>query len=264
MRAGFVVAETDADGLPDGGGTLLAIDRGHDRRVRAFPRIDGFPLLSAALVPFLLFGMFLSTRRTLVGSGIGYCIFFCFLAGPDNLTHYDPTGFINDAIALVLSMLVVVDRVRRAAADRTPWLRNRLLMSDLRREVVLGCRARLGLGAALREPHARPAFADQRARADRPVVQRDTLRWLFSVLEIGHAVIDLRRELAAPTCACDRHAVARSIATTLDAVARLFDGPCGALRAALTRLHDAIADVQSLLDSRTCRRAKSVTGCNAS
>jgi uncharacterized membrane protein YccC len=71
-----------------------------------FPHIDGFPLLCVALTPFLLLGVFMTTRPALAGYGVGYCIFFCFLAGPDNVIHYDPTSFINDAMALVLSMLV--------------------------------------------------------------------------------------------------------------------------------------------------------------
>ncbi len=68
--------------------------------------MDGFVLMCAALAPALMLGSFLTTRRKYVGMGMSYCIFFCFLAGPDNLVHYDPTGFMNDAIALMLSMIV--------------------------------------------------------------------------------------------------------------------------------------------------------------
>ena len=95
--------------------------------------MDGFLLLSAALTPFLLLGMFHDARGAVSSAyGVGYCIFFCFLAGPDNLTHYDPTGFINDAIALVLSMLVTSLAFAVLLPPIAPWLRNRLLI-DLRR-----------------------------------------------------------------------------------------------------------------------------------
>ena len=64
------------------GGTLLAAVAGMIVVFGLYPRMDGFLLLSAALIPFLLLGMFLSTRRSLVGVGVGYCIFFCFSRGP--------------------------------------------------------------------------------------------------------------------------------------------------------------------------------------
>jgi uncharacterized membrane protein YccC len=235
------------------GGTLLAAVAGMIVVFGLYPRMDGFLLLSAALIPFLLLGMFLSTRRSLVGVGVGYCIFFCFLAGPDNLTHYDPTGFINDAIALVLSMLVSSLAFAVLLPTDAPWLR-RLLMRDLRREVVLGCRARVTGLATRFESRTRDLLSQINAlAADRPDLQRDALQWLFAVLEVGHAVIDLRHELAAPGVGARETSGTpwrRSIATTLDAVARLFDRPNTArFDAALTSTAQAIADLQTLLDT---------------
>jgi uncharacterized membrane protein YccC len=235
------------------GGTLLATVAGMIVVFGLYPRMDGFLLLSAALIPFLLLGMFLSTRRSLVGVGVGYCIFFCFLAGPDNLTHYDPTGFINDAIALVLSMLVSSLAFAVLLPTDAPWLR-RLLMRDLRREVVLGCRARVTGLATRFESRTRDLLSQINAlAADRPDLQRDALQWLFAVLEVGHAVIDLRHELAAPGVGARETSGTpwrRSIATTLDAVARLFDRPNTArFDAALTSTAQAIADLQTLLDT---------------
>jgi uncharacterized membrane protein YccC len=228
-------------------GTLLAMIAGMIVVFGLYPRIDGFLLLSAALVPFLLFGTYLSTRRNLVGVGIGYCIFFCFLAGPDNLTHYDPTGFINDAIALVLSMLVASIAFAVLLPTDAPWLR-RLLMSDLRREVVQACRARLPKLAMRFESRTRDLLSQINAlAANRPDLQREALQWLFAVLEAGHAVIDLRHELAAMTARAPWRV---SIAATLDAVARLFDKPDAArFAAALASTSDAIATLQAMLDA---------------
>jgi uncharacterized membrane protein YccC len=98
--------------------------------------------LCAALTPFLLLGVFMTTRPALAGYGVGYSIFFCFLAGPDNVIHYDPTSFMNDSMALVLSMLVSSIAFAVLLPPSTPWLRNRLLI-DLRRQVVLASRAGL-------------------------------------------------------------------------------------------------------------------------
>jgi len=123
-------------------GTVLATIAGMIVVFGLYPRMDGFLLLSVTLVPFLLLGSYLSTWRGLAGVGVGYCIFFCFLAGPDNLVHYDPAGFINDAIALILSMIVSALAFAVLLPTDAPWLR-RLLLRDLRREVVLACRGRL-------------------------------------------------------------------------------------------------------------------------
>ena len=162
-----------------------------------FPHIDGFPLLCAALTPFLLLGVFMTTRPALPGYGVGYCIFFCFLAGPDNVIHYDPSGFMNDAMALVLSMLVSSIVFAVLLPPSTPWLRNRLLI-DLRRQVVMSRRARLRRVRSRFESGARDLMFQINALAEgEPEFKRDTLRWLFSVLEVGNAVIDLRREIAA-------------------------------------------------------------------
>lgn len=235
-------------------GTLLAMLAGMIVVFGLYPQMDGFLLLSAALVPFLMFGSWLSTRRKLMGVGIGYCIFFCFLAGPDNLTHYDPTGFINDAIALVLSMLVSAIAFAVLLPTDAPWL-SRLLVADLRREVVTGCRARLsGFGSRLAtrfESRTRDLFSQISAlAANRPEVQRDALQWLFSVLEVGHAAIDLREELAALGGEVSDAPWRRSTATTLDAVARLFDKPdAKRFRAALASTSRAIAQLQDRLDA---------------
>ncbi|QSN62237.1 FUSC family protein [Caballeronia sp. M1242] len=232
-------------------GTALAAVVGMIVVFGVFPHMDGFVLMCVALVPALLLGTFLSTRRAVAGVGIGYCIFFCFLAGPDNVVHYDPTGFMNDGIALVLSMIVSAVAFAIILPTDAPWLR-RLLLADLRREVVLARRGRLTNVATRFESRTRDVLSQINAlAAGRPALQREALQWLFAVLEVGRAVIDLRREIAALSDAPD-HAAAqpwrRAIDATLDAVARLFDRPNTArFDAALRCAETAIADVQRLI-----------------
>lgn len=234
-------------------GTVLATIAGMIVVFGLYPRVDGFLLLSVTLVPFLLLGSYLSTRRALAGVGVGYCIFFCFLAGPDNLVHYDPTGFINDAIALILSMIVSALAFAVLLPTDAPWLR-RLLLRDLRREVVLACRGRLTRLATRFESRTRDLLSQINALpAARPELRRDALQWLFAVLEVGHAVIDLRHELSAVGHDA-RHAAGtpwrRAIAATFAAVTRLFDRPDEArFDTALSSTSRAIADVRTLLDT---------------
>ncbi len=216
-----------------------------------FPHIDGFPLLCAALTPFLALGVYMTMRPKLAGYGIGYSIFFCFLAGPDNLIQYDPTTFMNDALALVLSMLVPALAFAVLLPPSTPWLRNRLLV-DLRRQVVTGCRGRIAGLRTRFESGARDLMFQINALAEgEPELKRDTLRWLFAVLEVGNAIIDLRREIAAlPADA--RYAPTMHWRVKLramrEAVGRLFEAPrADRLDAALAATADATAAVQQIL-----------------
>jgi uncharacterized membrane protein YccC len=220
-----------------------------------FPHIDGFPMLCAALTPFLLLGVFMTTRPALAGYGIGYCIFFCFLAGPDNVIHYDPTSFMNDAMALVLSMLVSSIAFAVLLPPSTPWLRNRLLV-DLRRQVVLASRAGMRRVRSRFESGARDLMSQINALAPgEPELKRDTLRWLFSVLEVSNAVIDLRREVAAlPADARYAKSMPWRVAlrTMRDALSALFEQPReDRFDRALSATADAIAALQQMLATFT-------------
>ena len=240
------------------GGTVLASLMGMVVVFGFYPHIDGFPLLCAALTPFLLLGAYMTARPKLAGYGVGYCIFFCFLAGPDNLIQYDPTSFMNDALALVLSMLVTSITFSVLLPPSTPWLRNRLFV-DLRRQVAMGCHASLSRVRSRFESGARDLMFQINALAEgEPELKRETLRWLFAVLEVGNAMIDLRREVESlPADA--RYAATMpwrvAIRTMRDAVTSLFNHPhARRLDAALSATADAIATVQQVLVTFTPSR----------
>ncbi|MFM0147584.1 FUSC family protein [Paraburkholderia sp. RL18-085-BIA-A] len=233
------------------GGTLLSSLAGLVAMFVIYPHIDGFPLLCAALTPFLLVGVYMTTKPSIAGWGIGYCIYFCFLAGPDNLVRYDPSSFLNNALALVLALLVSSIAFAVLLPPSTPWLRNRLLV-DLRRQVVPACHARLTRLRSRFESGTRDLMFQICALAEgEPEVRRDTLRWLFAVLEVGNAIIDLRSKLA--TLPADaRYAETMpwraSIRTMRDAVAALFGQPDpDRLAAALSATADAVVAVQQTL-----------------
>ncbi|CAB3766772.1 FUSC family protein [Paraburkholderia solisilvae] len=216
-----------------------------------YPRIDGFPMLCAALAPFLALGVFMTTRPALAGYGMGYCIFFCFLAGPDNVQIYDPMTFMNDALALVLSILVTAVAFAVLLPPSTPWLRNRLLV-DLRRQVVAGCRGHASRLRTRFESGARDLmFQINALAADEPEVKRATLRWLFAVLEVGNAIIDLRREIAdlPPDPRYARKMPWRvKLRAMRDEVGRLFEKPTAKrFDIALAATGDAIGAVQQML-----------------
>jgi uncharacterized membrane protein YccC len=234
------------------GGTALAAVAGMIVVFALYPHIDGFLLLSAVLLPFLMLGVFISTRPGMMGVGAGYCIFFCFLAGPDNVIQYDPSAFINDAIALVVSMLVCSMAFAVLLPTDAPWLR-RLLMRELRRQVVTASKSSL-TGLAMRfESGARDLLSQIDAlAAGREDLQREALRWLFAVLEVGHAVIDLRTELSRSDngSGTTARASGASIKQALHQVAHLFDHPSPRrFDAALSATTLAIDDLRAQLDT---------------
>ncbi|MFC5427254.1 FUSC family protein [Paraburkholderia denitrificans] len=218
-----------------------------------FPHIDGFALLAAVLAPALAFGVFLTTRPKYAGYGVGYCIFLCFLAGPDNVIQYNPGRYINDAIALVASMAVSAAAFAVFLPPSTPWLRNRLL-ADLRGQVAHACRTRLfGLRNRFESGARDLMFQIQALVGADDTLKRDTLRWLFSVLEVGNAVIDLRHELATLP-AHPRYAAGTAwraaIRAMLGALSALFARPGTHRHAqALAATDAASAAGQAVLDS---------------
>jgi uncharacterized membrane protein YccC len=228
-------------------GTALATVAGMIVVFALYPRIDGFVLLAAALLPFLMLGVYISTRPGMTGVGVGYCIFFCFLAGPDNVIQYDPSGFINDAIALVLSMLVCSMAFAVLLPTDAPWLR-RLLLRELRRQVVTASKDSLTRLAMGFESGTRDLLSQIDAlSAGREDLQREALRWLFAVLEVGHAVIDLRTELTRADTVTPARA---SITQALHQVACLFDRPTPRrFDAALSATTRAIDDLRAQLDT---------------
>ena len=243
------------------GGTAMAIVAGFVVMFFVYPRLDGYLLLCAALVPFLMIGMLMATRPRWAGYGMGYCIFFCFLTGPDNLIHYDPSSFMNDAIALVVSMLVAAIASAVLLPPASPWLRKRLLR-ELLQQVVAACTGRLARARQYLESGTRDLMHQANALAtDRPDVQKQMLAWMFTVLEIGHAVIELRVELAnlpnepryAPTTAWRRAAQ-----HMLDALTALFDAPTrarlvAAREATSAGIDAALQMLQTVIASREDR-----------
>ncbi|WP_027793411.1 FUSC family protein [Paraburkholderia acidipaludis] len=245
-------------------GTVLASLVGMILVFGVFPHIDGFPMLCVALTPALAFGVFLTTRPPYAGYGMGYCIFLCFLAGPDNVMQYNPDSYMNDALALAMSMGVTAAAFAAFLPPSARWLRERLL-ADLRRAVVEACRARL---TELREPRERRGLPGLRNRFEsgtRDLVfqlsalagndqaqRRDTLRWLFATLEVGNAALDLRDELATLP-AHPRYAKGTAwrdaIDATLQSVSALFDRPAAPRHAAaLAATRTAIDAVQGVLN----------------
>jgi uncharacterized membrane protein YccC len=175
-------------------GTFLGAILGFIEMFFVYPFIDGFPLLCLVLAPVLVLGSFLSSRPQLAGYGLGLLIFFSTGSVPDNLTIYNPYGFINDYIGMVLGMLVCAAAGAIILPPNSRWMWSRL-EQDLRQQVLYAISAPLrGLGSSFESRTRDLLHQAYGLAAGQPEVQRNLLRWMFVVLEVGHAIIELRRE----------------------------------------------------------------------
>ena len=177
-------------------GTVLALPAGAICVFLLYPLIDGFPLLCVALTPFLVGGLALTAYPRWAGVGTGFLIFFCFAAGPDNVIHYDPIDFFNNMLGLILATgLAAAAFVLILPPTSGWWLAH--IVRDLRRQVVMVCNSeRAGLSERFEggtRDLVQQACMLTTERVNAPQV---ALSWMFLVLEIGHAVLELRDETA--------------------------------------------------------------------
>ena len=158
--------------------------------------VEGYGMLVLAMLPFLLAGSYLSTWRKVAGIGIGFNLMFAQMVAPENMMRFDVTSFLNDSMAQVLGlvlaalMFVLILPAHRQGSQRhiaaalwdeawqlcishRPSLRHRFesRMRDLLNQLNMGMRGTAN------------------------VATRQTLNQAITLLEIGHAILDLR-ELA--------------------------------------------------------------------
>jgi uncharacterized membrane protein YccC len=191
-----------------------------------YPAVDGFPLLCAMLAPVLAVGTFFASRTKTAGYGVGFTVFFCLLAAPDNVVVYAPDLLINNGIAIAASMLVTAVGAAIVFPVQMPWLIARI-EGDLRRQVTLACTAPLmGLAHRFQSSthdlmHQLRMLLPKRSRR-----HRHALRWMLVTLEVGHAAIDLRSEIERATYASDAHPRWKhSLDRVTGDLAQLFERP---------------------------------------
>jgi len=175
-------------------GAALALPAGAICVFLLYPLIDGFPLLCVVLTPFLVGALALTTHPRWGGVGTGFLIFFCFSAGPDNVIHYDPIGFFNNMLGIVLANAVATAAFALILPPTSGWWLAHIVR-DLRQQVVMACNSdRAGLSERLEggtRDLMQQAGALTTQRVNAPQV---ALSWMFLVLEVGHAVLELRNE----------------------------------------------------------------------
>jgi uncharacterized membrane protein YccC len=239
-------------------GAVLATMTGYLFTCYVYPNIDGFPLLCATLAPVLAFGAFIASRKRAAGYGIGFSVFFCLLAGPDNVVTYAPDLLINNGIAITASLLLAAIVFAVVFPADMPWLTERI-KGDLRAQVVSACKDELsGLNQRFQSSTHDLTSQLRMLLTRRSRRRRDALRWMLVTLEVGHAVIDLRNEAARARYAQALHSRwSSSLAQTCDDLARLFERPnARALERSLVSVRSATWIAQDVLETVHADRDK--------
>jgi uncharacterized membrane protein YccC len=132
-----------------------------------------------------------------------------------------------------------------------PWLTRRIV-GDLRAQVVCACQDELpGLNQRFQSSTHDLTSQLRVLLARHSRRRRDALRWMLATLEVGHAVIDLRNEVARAAYARGLHSRWPSaIECTCDDLARLFARPDPrALERALVSVRSAAWIAQDMLQT---------------
>ncbi|WP_050466519.1 FUSC family protein [Herbaspirillum chlorophenolicum] len=176
-------------------GVVFAAIAGYIYTFHLLPRTDGYWMLAAMLMPALMLAVWLTTKPKWAGYGLGICIFFPFLAVPDNFAHFNAAGYLNESIALLVSLIVTAVSFMLLLPPTTDWT-VRVLEKQLRKQVVDACFGKLGHLALKFESGTRDLMHQiTMLTSSRPALRQNAFGWTFATLEVGHAIIELRTEL---------------------------------------------------------------------
>lgn len=179
-----------------------------------------FPLLAIAISPGILLSTWLNSRPRTALIGAGMAVVYLMHLGFSGTYNAIPANFLNDAIADLIAILVSGTMYGLIDLSSSTWSRRRVAVA-LRRLVVASCkepltqrRSRLDSGA--RDLVQRSGSVHRQGEIEDKLV----IEWLFSALEVGHAVIALREHasnLPAP--------LARHLQRAVDKIAALYQAP---------------------------------------
>ncbi|MEX3950707.1 FUSC family protein [Paraburkholderia sp. EG287B] len=241
-------------------GAAGAVAIGYVYMCFVYPAIDGFPLLCVALAPIVAGSAFLASRPATSGYGIGLCVFFVVLAGPDNMMGYAPDALLNNGLAAVTALFIAVIVATIVFPFQAPWVVGRI-QRDLRREVAFAWETRLD-GADARFRSRTHDLSSQLRLLLTPGTRRhdEAWHWLLATLEVGQTLLDLRTDLAtlAPLRPSDRPRWLLWVEQAGRRAADLFERPDArrtalAVRAASRALEKVAGEMQRTAQGR--RRA---------
>jgi uncharacterized membrane protein YccC len=184
--------------------------------------LSGVGLLVAGITPFLLVGPYLALNPKLAMIGLGYSTMFCFTVSPNNRMVYDPVFTANFGSALILGVAAAALTFDTFFPMTGGWIKRRTARM-LRGQVEIACSSRLSRLGSRFESGTRDLLLRVAARPNlQDPHDREILDWLFVVLEVGRAVIHVRKDAASISLP---KPVSAGVRVTVTRVARLFGRP---------------------------------------
>ena len=250
-------------------GFLLAMPLAFITEFFMVAKADNFYPLVLAALPLFAFGAYLSSGPRWGGVGIGVGMFSATLVVPTNLMRYDVEAFISSELSLTMGVVVAYLMFKVVLPEHTMGHRGHVAAA-LWREAQQACSARLHRLKRRFDNRVRDLLSQLNAAAG-PAPNAETravVRQGLTLLELGHAVIELRQLIAASHAGAARdslQAVLRELSAYLHAPSRtggetalqaILDAGT-AVRAALpdaqperrARLHTALTDLHSIYTS---------------
>jgi uncharacterized membrane protein YccC len=229
----------------------------------AFPQITGFPLLALWLAPPLVLAAAAAATPWLAFVTAGFSVFFITLVAPSNPMVYDPTGFLNNAYALIVGAGLTALAYQLILPVDARMLRRHLLI-DLQRDLAAVLRGRKSMRAEEWESrmHDRMRLLTARLRGanmggDSPLrsgfdairLGRDILR-LRALLESDPEALAIARRGVAPMAEGKaQDAVLQALKASSDAMRALGQRPEGAAQA--TRAQAILQSIAAIYAHRS-------------
>jgi uncharacterized membrane protein YccC len=250
-------------------GFLIALPLAFITEFLMVAKADNFYPLVLAALPLFAFGAYLSSGPRWGGVGVGLGMFSATLVVPTNLMRYDVESFISSELSLTMGVAVAYLMFKVVLPEHTMGHRGHVAAA-LWREAQQACTARLHRLKRRFDNRVRDLLSQLNAAAG-PAPNAETravVRQGLTLLELGHAVIELRQLIAASHAGAARdslQAVLQLLASYLHAPSRnsgeralqaiLSAGT--AVRAALpdahperrARLQTALTDLHSIYTS---------------
>lgn len=250
-------------------GFLIAMPAAFVTEFLLVSKADNFYPLVLAALPLFACGAYLSSGPRWGGVGVGIGMFSATLVVPSNLMRYDVEAFISSELSLIMGVVVAYLMFKVVLPEHTMGHRGHVAAA-LWREAQNACNARLHHLKRRFDNRVRDLLSQLNAAAGpAPNVEtRAVVRQGLTLLELGHAIIELRQLLAASHAGAARD----SLETVLHLLTAYLRSPSRqggeralqavldagtAVRAALpdahperrARLHTALTDLHSIYTS---------------
>jgi uncharacterized membrane protein YccC len=158
------------------------------------PHLDGFPTLAASVAPIIMLGSYLASFPRIAPIGIGFNVYFCYVANITNPIVYDPTVQLDAGFAFCTGIGMAVLAFGLIMPPGSAWI-GRFYVRQMRRMVSLdACRSPIDPQALHRfESGIRDYIAQINSSSPlhSPTAEMPK-RWGFAALDVGSSVLKVK------------------------------------------------------------------------